>query len=190
MRFPQSLRDTAQTSPGKLDRLPRTPAGYTGLALDGYGLRDQPPARPTKPASYPVPVRQVAVLIHASFRHPLARVSLRFTNPSPPSGWIEDFHSQAIEHAGHTAAPARAAGHGGDPVHTGARPGEQRRSAIDWRRSWRLLQWQATLPFELGVAPTVASLRPDARTPAQGCDGPARVSGPTAGQVSGAGWRQ
>ena len=88
------------------------------------------------------------------------------------------------------AAPARPAGHGGDPVHTGARPGEQRRSAIDWRRSWRLLQWQATLPFELGVAPTVASLRPDARTPAQGCDGPARVSGPTAGQVSGAGWRQ
>ena len=110
MRFPQSLRDTAQTSPGKLDRLPRTPAGYTGLALDGYGLRDQPPARPTKPASYPVPVRQVAVLIHASFRHPLARVPLRFTNPSPPSGWIEDFHSQAIEHAGHTAKLARPAG--------------------------------------------------------------------------------
>ena len=108
MRFPQSLRDTAQTSPGKLDRLPRTPAGYTGLALDGYGLRDQPPARPTKPASYPVPVRQVAVLIHASFRHPLARVPLRFTNPSPPSGWIEDFHSQAIEHAGHTACRADA----------------------------------------------------------------------------------
>ena len=109
MRFPQSLRDTAQTSPGKLDRLPRTPAGYTGLALDGYGLRDQPPARPTKPASYPVPVRQVAVLIHASFRHPLARVPLRFTNPSPPSGWIEDFHSQAIEHAGHTARLERGA---------------------------------------------------------------------------------
>jgi hypothetical protein len=27
---------------------------------------------------------------------------LRFTNPSPPSGWVEDFHLQAIEHARHT----------------------------------------------------------------------------------------
>ena len=98
-----------------------------------------PPARPTKPASYPVPVRQVAVLIHASFRHPLARVPLRFTNPSPPSGWIEDFHSQAIEHAGHTAnrrsrpvprqrsAPGARAGTGADPRRrTGAMAGDNR----------------------------------------------------------------
>jgi hypothetical protein len=27
---------------------------------------------------------------------------LRFTNPSPPSGWVKDFHLQAVEHARHT----------------------------------------------------------------------------------------
>jgi hypothetical protein len=27
---------------------------------------------------------------------------LRFANPSPPSGWIEDFHLQAVGHARHT----------------------------------------------------------------------------------------
>jgi hypothetical protein len=27
---------------------------------------------------------------------------LRFANPSPPSGWIEDFHLQAVDHARHT----------------------------------------------------------------------------------------
>ena len=29
-------------------------------------------------------------------------VSLRFANPSPPSGWVEDLHLQAHEHARHT----------------------------------------------------------------------------------------
>ena len=33
---------------------------------------------------------------------------LCFTNPSPPSGWTGDFHSQAIEHAGHATKPLRA----------------------------------------------------------------------------------
>jgi hypothetical protein len=28
---------------------------------------------------------------------------LRFANPSPPSGWIEDFHLQVVVHARHTA---------------------------------------------------------------------------------------
>jgi hypothetical protein len=27
---------------------------------------------------------------------------LRFANPSPPSGWIADFHFQAVDHARHT----------------------------------------------------------------------------------------
>jgi hypothetical protein len=27
---------------------------------------------------------------------------LYFTNPSPPSGWVEDLHLQAIIHARHT----------------------------------------------------------------------------------------
>ena len=38
--FPSSeTRNTTQTSPGKFDRLPRTPAGSTALAIDGLGLR-------------------------------------------------------------------------------------------------------------------------------------------------------
>ena len=28
-----------------------------------------------------------------------------FANPSPPSGWVEDFHLQATEHAQHTTKP-------------------------------------------------------------------------------------
>jgi hypothetical protein len=31
---------------------------------------------------------------------------LRFANPSPPSGWIEDFHLQAVDHARHTTKEA------------------------------------------------------------------------------------
>ena len=96
-----------QASPGKFNRLPRTPAGSTALTLDGYGLRGSLPARPTRDASYPVSVRQVAVLLHASFRHHLAMMPLRFTKPSPPSGWLGDFHPQAVEHAGHTTNPLR-----------------------------------------------------------------------------------
>ena len=36
--FPSSerARNTTQTSPGKLDRLPRTPAGSTAMAIDGF----------------------------------------------------------------------------------------------------------------------------------------------------------
>jgi hypothetical protein len=30
---------------------------------------------------------------------------LRFANPSQPSGWIEDFHLQAVVHARHTKRP-------------------------------------------------------------------------------------
>src|SRR5947199_3520559 len=30
---------------------------------------------------------------------------MRITNPSPPSGWVEDFHLRAIEHARHTTNP-------------------------------------------------------------------------------------
>src|SRR6266581_7559140 len=39
--------DTGQTSRGKLNRLRCTTAGSTLRALDGYGLRDSLPARPT-----------------------------------------------------------------------------------------------------------------------------------------------
>jgi hypothetical protein len=51
---------------------------------------------------YPVLVHRAAVLLHASFRPRLATTPLRFANPSPPSGWIEDFHLQTVDHARHT----------------------------------------------------------------------------------------
>src|SRR5436305_14921516 len=71
-------------------------------ALDGYGLRGKSSARPAWAASYPVSVRQVAILLHASFRPRLAATPLRFANTSPPSGCVGDLHPQAVEHARHT----------------------------------------------------------------------------------------
>ena len=101
--------DTVQISWGKPRGLPRTPAGFTVQALDGYGLRDFLPARPTCAASYPVAVRQVAISFHASFRRSLAVPPLRFTRASPPSGCTGDFHPQTAGHAQHTGrfAPLR-----------------------------------------------------------------------------------
>ena len=55
-------------------------------------------------------VRQVVALLHASFRPRLATTPLRFANPSPPSGWIEDFHLQAVDHARHTRKSPAGAG--------------------------------------------------------------------------------
>src|SRR5258707_4733097 len=57
--------------------------------------------RPGRPR-YPVFVHRAAALLHASFRPHLAMTPLRFANPSPPSGWIEDSHLQAVDHARHT----------------------------------------------------------------------------------------
>ncbi len=48
-------------------------------------------------------VHRAAALLHAVFRPHLAMTPLRFANPSPPSGWIEDFHLQAVVHTRHTA---------------------------------------------------------------------------------------
>ena len=68
--------------------------------------------RPGRPR-YPVLVHRVAALLHASFRPHLATTPLRFANPSPPSGWIEDFHLQAVDHARHTTGPPPALADGG-----------------------------------------------------------------------------
>src|SRR6266487_1624988 len=57
--------------------------------------------RPGRPL-YPVLVHRAAALLRASFRPRLATTPLRFANPSPPSGWTEDFHLQAVDHARHT----------------------------------------------------------------------------------------
>ena len=59
-------------------------------------------ARPAPYASYPVLVHRLAPLLNASFRPRLATTPLRFANPSPPSGWVEDSHLQAAEHGQHT----------------------------------------------------------------------------------------
>src|SRR6267143_1717114 len=47
-------------------------------------------------------VHRLALLLHASFRPRLATTPLRFANPSPPSGWVEDFHFLAAGPAQHT----------------------------------------------------------------------------------------
>ena len=59
--------------------------------------------RPGRPR-YPVFVHRVAALLHASSRSSLATTPLRVANPSPPSGWIKDFHLQAVDHARDTRA--------------------------------------------------------------------------------------
>src|SRR5262249_38429495 len=99
---------TMQIFRSKPDSLHRPPAGFTVLALDGYGLCDILPARPTSAASYPVSVRRVATLLHASFRRSLTVPPLRFASASPPSGCTGDFHPQTVGHVRHTGrcAPA------------------------------------------------------------------------------------
>src|SRR5260370_32101060 len=57
-------------------------------------------------ASYPVFVHRLALLLHASFGPSVAGTPLRFANPSPPSGWVEDFHFRAAGHARHTSKTA------------------------------------------------------------------------------------
>src|ERR1700682_348970 len=97
--------DTGQISRGKLNRLRCTTAGSTLPALDGCGLRDTLPARP----ALAPPIRFLFIGSHLCSTLPSdpasRRQPLRFTNPSPPSGWVEDFHLRAIEHARHTTNP-------------------------------------------------------------------------------------
>ncbi len=103
LHHPQSrIRDLPQISRGKFDRLPCIAAESTFCALDGYGLRETRPARPTL-TPY---IRFLFIGSHVCSTLPSdpasRRSPLRFANPSPPSGWVEDFHLQAVEHARHT----------------------------------------------------------------------------------------
>jgi hypothetical protein len=68
-----------QTSRGKFNYFLHTPAGSTEAPLDDYGLCDHLLTRPGATALYPIPVRRVMDLLHASFRYSLAAASLRFT---------------------------------------------------------------------------------------------------------------
>src|SRR3954469_17194288 len=115
-RGPLSLVSETRRRPPEVSSTAFTahPPDLQPRALDGYGLRSQSSARPTRAASYPISVRQVAVLLHAAFRRRLAGTPLRFANTSPPSGCVGDLHPQAVEHARHTTN--RFAGVRGSPA--------------------------------------------------------------------------
>jgi hypothetical protein len=110
-RLSRFVDDTKQISRGKLNRLRCTTAGSTLRAVDGYGLRDTLPARPALTPR----IRFLSIGSHLCSTLPSdpasRRQPLRFTNPSPPSGWVEDFHLRAIEHARHTTNPLAREGH-------------------------------------------------------------------------------
>src|SRR6266516_5884085 len=102
--------DTEQISWGKLSRLPCIVARSTLRILDGYGLRGKWPARPTLAPC----TRFLSIDSHVCSALPsdpaLRRQPLRIANPSPPPGWVEDFHLQATEHAQHTTKSLRDSG--------------------------------------------------------------------------------
>src|SRR5271165_3389819 len=102
---PSVPKDAEQISWCKFISLPRTPAGFTVKVLDGYGLRDRLPARPTLTASISgccssgrdfaphflqtVP-RGSALVLHSCF------TSIRLHRGlSPPGCWTCPAHSPA-----------------------------------------------------------------------------------------------
>ena len=95
-----------QISRGKFNRLLRTTAGFTLRALDGYGLCGTEAARPALTPHIRFLFIGSRICSTLTFRRHLTMTPLRFANPSPPSGWVEDFHLQAVEHARHTRVGA------------------------------------------------------------------------------------
>src|SRR6266702_7643873 len=101
-RRPPEVRSTAFTA--RPPDLPPRPLMTVDFAIIGSLVR---PGRPR----YPVFVHRAAALLHAFFRPHLAMTPLRFANPSPPSGWIEDFHLQAVvQYSAHQQKARRDAG--------------------------------------------------------------------------------
>jgi hypothetical protein len=94
--FHYPLAHSLQSSRGKLDNLHSTPAEFTATDFDGYGFCYLSLTRPAGTASYPVSVRQVTALLHASLAPCLATTLLRFANTSPPSGCVEDLTSARL----------------------------------------------------------------------------------------------
>src|SRR4051794_12190080 len=101
---PRGRRRSVRTYRGryKTARLRRTPAGFTTPPLMAVDFAASCPLVRLGRPRYPVRVPRVAALLHASFRPRLAATPLRFANPSPPPGWVEDLHLQAAGHARHT----------------------------------------------------------------------------------------
>src|ERR1700693_4425229 len=99
--------DTEQISWGKFSHLPCAVAGSTLRILDGYGLRGKWPARPRLAPC----TRFLSIDSHVCSTlpsdSPRGDSPCVVTNPSPPSGWVEDFHLQVTEHAQHTTKSLR-----------------------------------------------------------------------------------
>src|SRR3954447_11239821 len=106
-RRPPEVRPTAFTAPPP--DLPPRSLMTVDFAISCSLVR---PGRPR----YPVLVHRAAALLHAVFRPHLTMTPLRFANPSPPSGWIEDFHLQAVVHTRHTTKIRRTLRHAGSDV--------------------------------------------------------------------------
>jgi hypothetical protein len=114
------LRDTEQISWGKLSRLSCTIAESTLRTLMDTDFAVScplvrcwrlvsgfcPSIRTFDPCFLRTPSRDGSPCI--------------ITRPSPPSGWPEDFHLQAAEHAQHTTKPPRAAGSTSPPPFSGS----------------------------------------------------------------------
>ena len=101
---PQSrFRDPQRISRGKTNRLPRTTAGSTTSALDGYGLRYH---YASSPGSGRLPIRFLSIgsrVCSALPSDPTSRSApSRFSNRLPPSGSAGDSRPQALDHARHT----------------------------------------------------------------------------------------
>src|SRR5271166_1176601 len=103
------LTDTEQISWGKLSRLlcggPSGDAGSTLRTLDGYGLRGKLPARPALAPNIRFCPSTRTFAIRFFQTPPRGGSPCVLTRPSPPSGWPEDSHLQAAEHAQHTTKP-------------------------------------------------------------------------------------
>src|SRR5438552_18624312 len=98
-RRPPEVRPTAFAA--HPPDIPPRPLMTVDFAIGGSLVRAGRPR-------YPIFVHRAAALLHAFFRPHLAMTPLRFANPSPSSGWTEDFHLQAVVHTRHTTMKSRA----------------------------------------------------------------------------------
>ena len=99
----------AQASRGKpipCTDLQYTTAGFTLPALGGYALRCLVPTRATMAPTYPVPVRRLVPLLHASFKPRLATTPLRFATLHLHQVGRGTFTLLVSRHARHTSGTA------------------------------------------------------------------------------------
>ncbi len=127
-RRPPEVRPTAFAA--RPSDLPPRSLMTMDFAISGSLVR---PGRPR----YPLLVHRAAALLHAFFRPHLAMTPLRFTNPSPSSGWIEDFHLQAVVHTRHTTKNRPACAGRLICFQTAQAARDQHQSASGLGRSWK-----------------------------------------------------